>query len=105
MILETFLTNKLYTEYKENDNSRKQGFLEYCQTMYNLKENPGFLIFAIVFSLVSSIVAGILAWNCNAREPLIFRMITLFTAVLFSDIYILYYVIYRVIMKQKCYKN
>jgi hypothetical protein len=105
MILETFVTNKLYNEYvdKVEDDTFKNSFFDYCNGVgQNYTFSPHFII-AIILSFITSIVAGVLAWNCNLKEPIVYRYINTFLSVVFSDIYVLYYLIYRVILKKKCY--
>jgi hypothetical protein len=105
MIIETFLSNKLYNEYNDNveNNEYKDSFFDYCEDVYTQCRNPHYFIATVIISLITSIVAGILAWRCSAREQWFLRSLNTFVAVVFSDIYILYYLIYRVILKNKCY--
>ena len=105
MIIESFVTNKLYNNYIDQvDNDEyKDSFFDYCGEECQ-KYNKVHVILAIIFAVVTSMVAGILAWNCNAKEKLVFRLINTLISVTFSDIYVLYYLIYRVILKNKCYK-
>ena len=105
MILETFVTNKLYNEYvdKTEEKTYSNSFFDYCNEMCNSDRMSPYLIFALILSLITYVVAGILAWQCNAKEHIIYRCINTFLSVIFSDIYVLYYLIYRVILKNKCY--
>ena len=105
MILETFVTNKLYTEYidKIEEKTYTDSFFDYCYDVCKRDiMSPQFII-AIVLSLITVVVAGILAWQCNAKEHPVYRVINTLLSVLFCDIYILYYLVYRVILKNKCY--
>ena len=52
--------------------------------------------------LLLSIIAGYLSWQCNAKDNIFIRIVITFFSVLFSEIYILYYSIYRVYMGNKC---
>ena len=104
MILETFITNKVYNNYTDNVENDKysNSFLNYCTDLCSNQSTYPHLIIAIILALITSIVAGILAWRCNAKEKLVFKCINTILAVLFSDIYVLYYLIYRVILKHRC---
>ena len=105
MILETFVTNNLYNDYLDKVEEKKytDSFFDYCDEAYaNMKMSPYFII-AIIISLITTVVAGILAWQCNAKEHIVYRCINTLLSIIFSDIYVLYYLIYRVILKNKCY--
>ena len=52
--------------------------------------------------LIISIIAGYLSWKCSAKDNIFIRVLITIFAVLFSEIYILYYSIYRVYMGNKC---
>jgi len=57
---------------------------------------------ACVIKLILSIIAGSLVWNCNSNENLLLKIVFTALAVMFSEIYILYYAIYRIYMGNKC---
>ena len=105
MILETFAINKSYNEYvdKVDDKTYKKSYFDYCNELCNSEKFTPQLIIAVILSLITMVVAGVLAWRCNAKEHVIYRCINTFLSVVFSDIYVLYYLIYRVILKKKCY--
>lgn len=105
MILETFVINKSYNEYvdKVEDETYKKSYFDYCNELCNPEKFTPQLIIAIVLSLITMVVAGVLAWRCNAKEHVVYRCINTFLSIIFSDIYVLYYLIYRVILKNKCY--
>jgi hypothetical protein len=105
MILETFVANKVYSEYVDqvDDGKYKNSFFDYCaDTCRNYLSSP-YLIFGFLLSLTTGIVAYVLAWKCNAKEHIIYRVINSLLAMAFSDIYVVYYLIYRVLLKNKCY--
>ena len=54
------------------------------------------------FSLPFMIVAGMLAWRCNSGESKAVRVLITVLAALFSTIYIMFYLIYRVLLKHPC---
>jgi hypothetical protein len=57
---------------------------------------------ACIIKLLLSIIAGTLVWQCNSKEHLLVKIIFTILAVMFSEIYILYYAIYRTYMGNKC---
>ena len=57
---------------------------------------------ACTIKLLLSIIAGTLVWQCNSKEHLLVKIIFTILAVMFSEIYILYYAIYRTYMGNKC---
>ena len=58
---------------------------------------------ACVIKLILSLIAASLVWRCNSKENIIFRIVLTILAVMFSEIYILYYAVYRVYMGNKCF--
>ena len=105
MILETFLANNVYNDYidKVDDKTYTDSFFDYCNDVYCNTTFTPHLIIAIIMSFITICVAGVLAWQCNAKEHIIYRCINTLLSAVFSDIYVLYYLIYRVILKNKCY--
>jgi hypothetical protein len=105
MILETFITNKVYSEYIDDTNNGKykHSFFDYCTDMCRKYLSSPYLIVGFTLSLITGIIAYILAWKCNAKEHIIYRVINSLLAMTFSDIYVIYYIIYRVLLKNKCY--
>ena len=57
---------------------------------------------ACIIKIILSVIAASLVWNCNSKENILFRIILTILAVMFSEIYILYYAVYRVYMGNKC---
>lgn len=55
-----------------------------------------------LLGLVLMIIAGYLAWTCNATQGDVLRIVYTILAVLFSGIYLLFYLIYHVILNVKC---
>lgn len=68
--------------------------------MYNAQLNPAA---KCVFTGLFILFAVMIAWDCNKYEPLMNRAIYTFFAGIFSFWYILYYLIYRIFMGNKCY--
>jgi len=58
--------------------------------------------FVIIIKIILSIYAGFLAWRCNKNEHVFVKTLLIILAVLFSEIYIIYYALYRVFMGNKC---
>jgi hypothetical protein len=57
---------------------------------------------ACVIKMMLSIIAASLVWSCNSKENILFRIVLTILAIMFSEIYILYYAVYRVYMGNKC---
>lgn len=67
------------------------------------QESKNRMYLICLLRLMVSIIAAYLCWKCNAKEGIFIKMLVSFIALMFSEIYILYYVIYRVFMGNKCY--
>ena len=48
------------------------------------------------------VVAFILAWRCNSNVNFLFRIFIALLASLFSEIYVIYFFLYRTILGYKC---
>jgi len=60
-------------------------------------------IFIMLFvKLALSLIAGYLSWKCSAKSDMLLRILFTFIAIMFSEVYIVYYTIYRVTMGNKC---
>lgn len=53
--------------------------------------------------LILMIIAGYLSLNCNQNINIILRILFMIVSVMFSELYILYYTIYRIILGNKCF--
>ncbi len=53
--------------------------------------------------IIISIVAFILALDCNRNMDITLRIFTTIIATIFSEIYVLYYSFYHIFMGAKCY--
>jgi hypothetical protein len=49
--------------------------------------------------------AAYIAWDCNKNSNIFMRILCTVIAALFSCIYIIYYLIYRIFMGNKCYNS
>ena len=59
-------------------------------------------VMSTIIQVVILIVAGWLAWDCNKNETPGTRVIITLLAVIFSGLYLLYYLVYRVLMGVTC---
>lgn len=104
MIFETFLVKKNIDNYNSLSDDIKNNtdiYNEFMKTYFNFSDPLTWI--RIIIMSIPIVLAGILSWRCNAKEHTVIRIINLLIAMLFSDIYILYYVIYRILLKNKCY--
>ena len=67
----------------------------------NLQTSPSSIIMVVV-AVAISLTAGILSWKCNGHQNLFIRVLLFGIAFSFSEIYLVYYLIYRVMMGNKC---
>jgi len=58
---------------------------------------------AITIKIILSLISLSMAWDCNKISGIIMQIIMSIIAFVFSEIYILYYAVYRVFMGNKCY--
>ena len=87
--LETFKNMLNFETFKFSNNPEKMHWIKVYTT--------------ITIKLVLSLIAVYLAWDCNKNSSIVLRIIVSIIALVFSEIYILYYAIYRVFMGNKCY--
>ena len=87
--LEKFTEKK--TDIHKTDGTR---MTERELMMYNL--------IRVVFALPFMVIAGMLAWRCNKKESNFMRILITVLAAMFSTFYILFYLIYRVLLKHPC---
>jgi len=71
-------------------------------TNMNIQQNPLYSIIIVVISVAISLTAGILSWKCNGRQNTFVRVLLFSVAFSFSEIYLAYYLIYRVMMGNSC---
>lgn len=89
---------------KQNDNStKKETFLN--QEVFEKFHWTDilFVIFLLIISIVCVIVTGMVAYKCNKHSNGFFRFFAVLLAIIFSDIYVYYYLIRYVLMGQSCY--
>lgn len=68
----------------------------------DMRTNPLSSIIIVVISVVISLTAGILSWKCNGHQNTFVRLLLFSVAFSFSEIYLVYYLIYRVMMGNSC---
>jgi len=56
-----------------------------------------------IIRIILSVIAIYLSWDCNKNSGIFMKIILAIVAFLFSEIYILYYAVYRVFMGNNCY--
>ena len=61
-----------------------------------------YYVVRLLVSLPFMVVAGLLAWRCNSGESMALRILITVLAAMFSTIYIMFYLIYRVLLKHPC---
>ena len=66
------------------------------------KPNRVLQVVATILQIIVVGVAGYLCWKCNGNTNLALKIFYTFLAVLFSGIYILWYVIYHMLLKVPC---
>lgn len=52
----------------------------------------------IIFDIIIAFVAVIISYNCNKKEPFGARIMFMIFSALFSHLYLLWFVIYRIIL-------
>ena len=92
MVLELFISKYLISDKKEN-------FKEYNKFS---AEELTVLVMRLLLALPMASIAGILAWRCNASEPMALRVLYTLLAVMFSSVYIFFYLVYRIVLKHPC---
>jgi len=87
-----------------NNVSQTENQLVNIDTNQNKKSQWHWLKIMIVciIKLILGIIAVYLSWTCNVKTNIILRIIIAIVSLLFSELYIFYYGIYRVFMGNKC---
>jgi len=67
------------------------------------KENEMIKMFMFVVRVIMGMICGYLAWECNQMDGIIFRLLVTGVAVMFPEVYGIYYAVYHVFMGVKCY--
>lgn len=104
MIIETLLYNQIkdlnnLNEHFENQNSDDVVVSHKDKQWCNPKLKVYLLI---VLKIISTSIAVYLAWDCNRKTNKLFKYVIIILAALFSDFYILFYFIYRILLNKPC---
>ena len=86
-----------YDEYFEDNTNTKQ-----YEHKKNSKFNWTLVGLIILFHLIISCIAAYLCWDCNKNVSLFLRLIVTAFSWMNSEIYIIYYAIYRIFMGNTC---
>ena len=82
MIIETFLYNMTKT-----------------QNINELSKNKKIKLYILLIcKIITTLIAVYLTMDCNKNSSLFFKIITFLIALLFSDLYIIYYIVFRIIL-------
>ena len=123
MLVESFIIEKLIG--KQNTNSEEEEYQEENQdengipTRNSSQSYPGYIntesqetseepdnnrkkIILGILNVILATIAGYLAWNCNANQKSWIRILNTIIAAVFSGLYMLYYLVYRVILGVPC---
>jgi hypothetical protein len=77
----------------------------HMKNMYNINKDDNsttqYIIYSII-SLVISIFTANLAYNCNLKSDIVYKIIATLFGFFFSFIYLIYYFIRHILMRQKC---
>ena len=106
MIIETLLYNQLQDLNTVNEHFENQETDDINIEISNKNKqwcNPKLKVYLlIIIKIISTSIAVYLAWDCNRKTKKWFKYIILILAALFSDFYILFYFIYRILLKNEC---
>ena len=61
------------------------------------------LSFIIMLKIILACIVGYLSWNCNKNMNLLLRTLVFFISVIFSELYMIYYAIFRSLMGNRCF--
>lgn len=61
------------------------------------------LIFIFVLKMIVVVIAIYLCWDCNRNSNIILRIIMTTFSAIFSELYIVYYSFYRILLGNRCY--
>ena len=72
---------------------------------YLFKKYPYRMSILVIFHIIISICALILSWDCSKYSNTFLRILFTILATILSEIYIIYYAFYHIVMGFKCYTN
>ena len=72
--------------------------------MYNRRDNWHWMkiFFILCIRILLMSIVGYLSLNCSQGSNIVLRIFFLFFSVAFSELYIIYYTIYRICMGNSC---
>lgn len=70
------------------------------ETFQDVPKSTNYL--AYIINLAIMLGAGYLAWSCNGSETQPLRILYTVLAAIFSSLYLIYYLVYRVILGKPC---
>jgi hypothetical protein len=72
---------------------------------YLFKKYPYRMSLLVIFHIIISVCALILSWDCSKYSNTFLRILFTILATILSEIYIIYYAFYHIVMGFKCYTN
>ena len=109
MIIETLLYNQLQdlktvNEHFENKDESETDDISVDISNKNKQWcNPKLKVYLLILiKVISTSIAVYLAWDCNRTSKKWIKYIIMILAGLFSDFYILFYFVYRILLKNPC---
>ena len=90
MLIESFIVDSLIDSTPNPE--RKKSSFHWFQL---------WLLCALKISIMC--IAAYLAWDCNTKNSMLLKIFNTTLATLFSGFYILFYAVYRVLLKNSCY--
>lgn len=90
MIIESFIADNLMDSKSVLDNTKSS--FHWFQL---------WMLCALKISIMC--IAAYLAWDCNKNNGMFLKILYTILASLFSGFYILFYTVYRIILKNSCY--
>jgi NADH:ubiquinone oxidoreductase subunit 3 (subunit A) len=98
-----YMIHKIINKQNKNSN-KKETFINQESALENFHWNDIiFVIFLLIISMFSVIISGMVAYKCNKYSNGFFRFFAVLLAIIFSDIYVYYYLIRYVIMEESCF--
>lgn len=61
------------------------------------------LSFIIMLKIVLACIVGYLSWNCNKNTNIVLRGLVFIVSIIFSEVYMIYYAIFRSLMGYRCF--
>ena len=106
MIIETLLYNQLQDLNTVNEHFENHETDDVTVEVSNKNKkwcNPKLKVYLlIIIKIISTSIAVYLAWDCNRKTKSLFKYLIIILAALFSDFYILFYFVYRIVLKNEC---